>query len=254
MPTRRPSTGYSLEWLQNISLSGLQKLARAHGIDHDASCEEIIQELRVEEEGEEGDEECADEEQEFFTSSASGAQTHEEESEEVEDSTGDEDHGSKDDAHDEKEKEVPGDGGAAAAAAMPDENPAAAVKENKVSDIKPWAAAPFVPAKSDRPLTYVQPFAASQPLSARGDSDGAITPRSIEVAARKQLDDARKVEAGARRREAAAERRARISTAFNASQVNAYGGPQRISNKPRAAWEQATAVHRQQAVSSARAA
>jgi hypothetical protein len=58
MPSRRLS-GYDLEWLQTISLAGLQTLARAHGVEDEAESVPELIELLARDEAE-------DEEGEFF--------------------------------------------------------------------------------------------------------------------------------------------------------------------------------------------
>ena len=79
-----------------------------------------------------------------------------------------------------------------------------------------------------------EPFAAARPHSARDDV-GSL--KALEAAARKREADQRKQEVAAQRREAAAARRERIATAFKAEQANSRNGPQRIRNKPTAAWD-----------------
>ena len=51
--------GYSLEYLQDITLSGLQRLAKIHGLDENMQVQELIQELRAESDDEEDDAEYA---------------------------------------------------------------------------------------------------------------------------------------------------------------------------------------------------
>ena len=97
----------------------------------------------------------------------------------------------------------------------------------------------------DKPQKLSAPIT-SEPAAERsteqGSGCGPATPRlalkSIEAAARKKEHDLRKLIASAKRREAAAERRTKIAAAFKAEQANSRLAPQRISNKPRAAWEE----------------
>ena len=272
---RRPSTGYALEWLQDISLAGLQKLARVHGLDADASVEEIIEDLRAtsDEECEEGDIDY--EKEEFYTTSKPAEEDEEDEDAEEDNEEDDAEyyddaracvpigeearhsaglaHSSNAiDAADDRSIDV---GGSTHVASAKPDAPArsassaslAASSTPRATDgqERPWEATPFVPAKSEKPLTQVQPFGVGQPLSARGEgttAGGSL--KSLQAASRKQQEDLRKAEAAAARRQAAAERRARISAAFSESKANTYGGAQRvINNKPRmAAWDEAEAA------------
>ena len=67
MPSRRLS-GYDLEWLQTISLSGLQALAKAHGLEDEAETVPELIELLAREDDNEYDE--FDEKAEFFSGSS----------------------------------------------------------------------------------------------------------------------------------------------------------------------------------------
>lgn len=69
MPSRRLS-GYDLDWLQTISLAGLQALARSHGVEDEAeTVPELIELLAREEEDEDGEYEDS-EKAEFYSVSS----------------------------------------------------------------------------------------------------------------------------------------------------------------------------------------
>ena len=105
---------------------------------------------------------------------------------------------------------------------------------------RPWKVTPFVPLKSEKPLTRLQPFAAAEPGSASLSDRGVSSLKSIEAASRKRLEDSRREEASEARKAAAATRRELISTKFKAE--NAATVPV-INGKPTlAAWDIAAAA------------
>lgn len=271
--------GYSLAYLQDISLTGLQRLAKVHELDPNMEVDELIQELRCE----------SDDENDERVDDGSGFFSRVEGEEDEEDEDDDADYASDENEEDEEDADEAAEAASKeeAVATAPVEITAKADQKEQAKPVqdgpappafsvtfpashlavKPWTAAPFVPAKSERQLTLAQPFAVGQPLSARGERGASASLKSLEVAARKREEDLRKARASEARREAAASRRERISTAFTSAQANSLGGLQRINNKPRtAAWDdaeklavskrtdatQGQTTRRQEAVSSAR--
>ena len=258
--------GYSLEYLQDITLSGLQRLAKIHGLDENMQVQELIQELRAESDDEEDDAEYADNGSDFFDRKSEGEDDAEEEEEQEENNEPEVEEADEAKAAADADESV----GVAATQTEPETSIEPATDAAAAATLKREKSAlrtvpPFVPSKSEKSLTLAKPFAVGQPLSARGEGGANASLKSLEAAARKREDDQRKAEAAEARRVAAAARRERISTAFTEAQANVLGGGMRINNKPRPAWDDAEklaaakeaakagqATRRQQAESSAR--
>ena len=85
MPSDDNEIGYDLAWLQNISLTGLQKLARAHGIDDDQDVPDLIEQLHNDWEDDEYDDDDAASAEEEAAELEDEEEEEEEEQEEEDD-------------------------------------------------------------------------------------------------------------------------------------------------------------------------
>ena len=258
----RRSSGYALDWLQQISLTGLRRLAKVHGIEDDAGVHDIIEQLRADDEDEEDSD---DEEAPSSDNEEQLSNEHDELDDDNEDQLSNE-HDELDDVTSSSRKdqadelvanddepaaqEMPLDGSLTRSTkanmaqdfSQTDPN-LGEVSSNPVpqassfvsgssarSDDKPWARKPFVLHKSARRPTELQPFAAA-----------ATTPReltgplkALEAASRKRDLEERKRATAIARKEAAAGRRDAISAKFKEEQAKAERS-QRINGKAPAA-------------------
>lgn len=214
----RRHSGYKLEWLQSISLEGLQCLAKIHDLDPSADVPELIEGLRRDDDDEESDAEEDEGAADIFEVATDVTDA----TPALEDMTNNTT-ASEDVLNDapvveadapvvsaEDSISVPLEEAAAAAAdIMPTKGSAKR---------KPWMKVPFLPQKSTKVLTVAEPFAiASEPASAR--KVGSL--KSLEAAARKKEADNRKLEEASARRATTASRRERILSTFKQAQANA---------------------------------
>ena len=280
MGSRRLS-GYKLEYLQSISLAGLQTLARTHGLEDEAeTVPEMIELLARDEEeyGEEGDDACDDSEGFFVRSpqrcrppavaeSNVSADSFEQESEdkEEEDDTTDDKAADKEEQHsaatdvDEAEATPVDVADELAAAFMSSAPPAlplppaivvpsgsakrALPRSEASGKIKAWQRPKGFLPKASKSTAVVAVVA---PIGGGASGGIASAQKALDAAKSKKAEEEKRQAAALARREAAQARRERILGAFKKTQANiqiaASEQPLKVvSSKAPAAWELAAA-------------